>query len=77
MKKEKRRLLCFNGKGGELEAEAEMERLCRIKNKVERLQLVLLRLHDARSNKMVESPTPNSPFMYVPVAELKEKTQVS
>ncbi|XP_019182380.1 PREDICTED: pathogenesis-related homeodomain protein isoform X2 [Ipomoea nil] len=77
VKKEKRRL-CFNGKGGgELEAEAEMERLCRIKNKVERLQLVLLRLRDARYNKMVESPTPNSPFMYVPVAEIKEKTQVS
>nr|GME10061.1 pathogenesis-related homeodomain protein isoform X1 [Ipomoea batatas] len=73
VKKEKRRLLCFNVKGGELEAEAEMERLCRIKNKVERLQLILLRFRDARYNKMAESPTPNSPFMYVPVAELKEK----
>lgn len=73
VKKEKRRL-CLNGKGGELEAEAEMEKLCRIKNKIERLQLVLLTLRDARYNK-TESSTPNAPsFIYVPVAALKEKT---
>lgn len=48
------------------EAEAEMERLCKIKGKVEKLQQVLLAL-------------PNPPtfvqhsVIYVPIAELREK----
>ncbi|CAH9140936.1 unnamed protein product [Cuscuta epithymum] len=65
-----KRGLCCQRKDGELEAEAEMERLYKIKEKVERLQqLVLSGIH---SVNITESSPPS--FMYVPVAELKVKT---
>ncbi|CAH9110319.1 unnamed protein product [Cuscuta europaea] len=64
-----KRGLCWQRKDGELEAEAEMERLYKIKEKVERLQqLVVSGIYSVNKR---ESCPPS--FMYVPVAELKEK----
>lgn len=55
------------------EVEAEMERLCKIKAKVEKLQQVLGALPNLKSNK---ANTPNlneQSVTFVPVAELREK----
>lgn len=57
-----------------LEAEAEMERLCVIKDKIEKLQQVLLRLPSNRSNKANAAALNELAIVYVPVAELREKS---
>lgn len=52
------------------DAEAEMERLCQLKNRVERLREVLLQLPSSKHGK---SKVNDPHTMYVPVAELREK----
>ncbi|CAI9760934.1 unnamed protein product [Fraxinus pennsylvanica] len=57
-----------------LAAEAEMKRLCEIKSKVENLQQVLRGLPNQRLNK-VDATTLSEPcIVYVPVAEVREKS---
>ena len=55
------------------EAEAEMERLCKMKDKIEKLQQVLLRLPSSRSSKADSAALNELAIIYVPVAELREK----
>ncbi|KAK3026803.1 hypothetical protein RJ639_041461, partial [Escallonia herrerae] len=71
--KRRKKRVNLNAPGAVQEAEAEMERLCNIIGKVEKLQWVLLGLPNCRFNKG-DAPASNEPsFMYVPVAELREK----
>ncbi|XP_027072537.1 pathogenesis-related homeodomain protein [Coffea arabica] len=56
-----------------LEAEAEMERLCKMKDKIEKLQQVLLGLPSSRSSKADAAALNELAIIYVPVAELREK----
>lgn len=55
------------------EAVAEMERLCKIKAKVEKLQQVLGALPNLKSNKANTSNLKELSVTFVPVAELREK----
>uniref|UniRef100_A0A5B7AW69 Pathogenesis-related homeodomain protein n=1 Tax=Davidia involucrata TaxID=16924 RepID=A0A5B7AW69_DAVIN len=72
VKREKKRVN-FKAGTGVQEAEAELERLCKIKGKVEKLQQVLQGLPNRASNK-ADAPTLNEQsVIYVPVAVLKEK----
>ncbi|XP_059634589.1 pathogenesis-related homeodomain protein isoform X2 [Cornus florida] len=68
-----RKRVNFRDAAGVQEAEAELERLCKVKSKVEKLQQVLLGLPDRRSNKVDTHPFIEKPVIYVPVAELREK----
>ncbi|KAK3033285.1 hypothetical protein RJ639_033216 [Escallonia herrerae] len=71
--KRRKKRVNLNASGAVQEAEAEMERLYNIIGKVEKLQRVLLGLPNCRFNKGA-APASNEPsFMYVPVAELREK----
>ncbi|KAL3534872.1 hypothetical protein ACH5RR_003333 [Cinchona calisaya] len=56
-----------------LEAETEMEKLCTMKDKIEKLQQVLLRLPCSRSTKADAAALNELAIIYVPVAELREK----
>lgn len=71
-KKERRKL---NSKERERiqEAEAEMQKLCGIKNKIARLHDVLLRLPNCRFRRADASRVDESSVIFVPVAELQEK----
>ncbi|XP_059287018.1 pathogenesis-related homeodomain protein isoform X3 [Lycium ferocissimum] len=71
-KKERRKL---NSKERERiqEAEAEMQRLCRIKDKIARLQDFLLRFPSCRGRRAEASSLDETLIVFVPVAELKEK----
>lgn len=60
-------------RGDELKAETEMERLCQIKSRVERLQQVLLELPTQRLGKANETNSTDLPVIFVPIAELREK----
>lgn len=55
------------------EAEADMERLCKIKAKVEKLQQTLLGLPNLKSSKAKTSKLKEPSVTFVPVAELIEK----
>ncbi|XP_009795782.1 pathogenesis-related homeodomain protein isoform X1 [Nicotiana tabacum] len=71
-KKERRKL---NSKERERiqEAEAEMQKLCGIKDKIARLQDILLRLPNRRYRRADASRVDESSVIFVPVAELQEK----
>ncbi|KAL6575216.1 hypothetical protein OROMI_012501 [Orobanche minor] len=56
-----------------LEAETEMERLCEIKSRVERLQQSLLQLPGRRFGKSSAIKSNDPSVIFVPVAELREK----
>ncbi|XP_020553235.1 pathogenesis-related homeodomain protein isoform X1 [Sesamum indicum] len=71
-KEAKKKLNC-KSRGGMTEAETEMERLCRIKNRVEELQQVLLQLPSWRFGKTSATNSSDVSVIYVPVAELREK----
>ncbi|GMP36706.1 hypothetical protein CsSME_00008744 [Camellia sinensis var. sinensis] len=71
-KKKKKRVNLVGG-GGVEEAEAELERLCKIKGKVEKLQKVLLGLPNHISIIKTTTTTDDHSVVYVPVAELREK----
>ncbi|MCE3050622.1 hypothetical protein HAX54_047693 [Datura stramonium] len=72
-KKERRKL---NSKEREKiqEAEAEMQKLCRIKDKIVRLQELLLRFPNPKCRREEDSGLDESLVVFVPVAELQEKT---
>ncbi|XP_051131626.1 pathogenesis-related homeodomain protein [Andrographis paniculata] len=76
-KEDKKKRTCQK-RSAEQEAEAEMERLCQLKTRVEKLQEVLLKFPSRPSKKRGTSKdrSTNSrdpAIVYVPVAELKEK----
>ncbi|KAL6560172.1 hypothetical protein OROHE_006410 [Orobanche hederae] len=56
-----------------LEAETEMERLCEIKSRVERLQQSLLQLPSRRFGKSSAVKSNDPSVIFVPIAELREK----
>ncbi|KAI3443417.1 hypothetical protein Pfo_000082 [Paulownia fortunei] len=68
----KKKLNC-KSRGGMLEAETEMERLCQIKSRVEKLQQVLLELPSWRFGKASAINSSDLSVIFVPVAELREK----
>ncbi|KAL6977859.1 hypothetical protein U1Q18_026642 [Sarracenia purpurea var. burkii] len=76
-KKKKQRVNFKGGIFGAQEAEAELERLWQVKAKVEKLQQVLVRLPNRKSNETDESRKSNKTngekVIFVPVAELMEK----
>ncbi|CAI9099278.1 OLC1v1036066C1 [Oldenlandia corymbosa var. corymbosa] len=55
------------------EAEDELERLCKIKDKIEKLQEILLSLPIRRPNKVDAAALNEFAVSYVPIAELREK----
>lgn len=60
-------------KGGELrDAEAEMEKLCKIKDKLEKIQQVLKALPNRGYVKASKRSTHVSSVIFVPVAELRD-----
>lgn len=71
-KEAKKKLNC-ESRGGMLEAETEMERLCQIKSRVEKLQQVLLKLPSWRFGKASAITSGDLSVLFVPVAELREK----
>lgn len=69
-KKEKKKVKLMAG--GLQAAEAEMERLCRAKIRLEYLKQTLLRLQNRNSRKSNKS-IPHESVIYIPIAELREK----
>lgn len=60
-------------KGGELrEAEAEMEKLCKMKDRLEKIQQVLKALPNRGYVKANKRSTNVSSVIFVPVAELRD-----
>ncbi|GAA0173353.1 chromatin/chromatin-binding, or -regulatory protein [Lithospermum erythrorhizon] len=57
----------------EAEAETNMETLCRLRGKIQRLRQVLVGLPNSRSNKSYMATDNESPVILLPVAELKVK----
>ncbi|RVW16140.1 Pathogenesis-related homeodomain protein [Vitis vinifera] len=66
-KRDKQRVDFKEGTGVQ-DAEKEMERLCQIKDKIEKLKQVILRLQCDKTNQWQDQSV-----IYVPVAELREK----
>ncbi|XP_073041680.1 LOW QUALITY PROTEIN: pathogenesis-related homeodomain protein-like [Primulina eburnea] len=56
-----------------LEAEADMERLCQIKNRVEKLRQSLLQFPCQMFSKTNATTSSDSSVIYIPVAEVREK----
>ncbi|XP_055822606.1 pathogenesis-related homeodomain protein isoform X2 [Solanum dulcamara] len=69
-KKQKRKL---NSKEKEKIQEAEMQKLCRIKDKIARLQDILQRFAKRRCRRADTSSLEESSVVFIPVAELQEK----
>ncbi|KAL8483819.1 hypothetical protein ACS0TY_026488 [Phlomoides rotata] len=70
-KEAKKKLNCKSRKGL-MEAEAEMERLCEVKSRVEKLQQILLQLPSLRFDKSSSNKSVDPSVLYVPIAELRE-----
>lgn len=72
-KEAKKKLNC-KSRDDVLEAETQMERLCEIKSRVERLQRLLLELPSSKVGKGGRSSNSDKDrILFVPVAELREK----
>ncbi|KAK6139805.1 hypothetical protein DH2020_026481 [Rehmannia glutinosa] len=71
-KEAKKKLNC-KSRGAMLKAESEMERLCEIKSRVEKLQQVLLEVPSWRFGKSRAINKCEPSVIFVPVAELREK----
>lgn len=71
--KEKKMVNIFSGVGcgG---AEAEMERLCKVKGRIETIKQKLLKFQTGKAKNLVKPPLSAPSVIYVPVAVLKEKT---
>jgi hypothetical protein len=54
-------------------AEAEMERICKVKVRLETIKQKLLRLHNYKAKNSDKSHLFQHSVIYVPVAELREK----
>ncbi|KAG8376385.1 hypothetical protein BUALT_Bualt09G0058000 [Buddleja alternifolia] len=71
-KEAKKKLNCKN-EDRMVEAEGEMERLCEIKSRVEKLQQVILQFSSRRFGKGSANNSSDISVVYVPVAEVREK----
>lgn len=71
--KEAKKKLNSNRRSGLTEAETEMERLCEIKNRVEKLQQLLLQQPCSKFVKSSSNKSADLSVLYVPIAELREK----
>ncbi|XP_022731937.1 pathogenesis-related homeodomain protein isoform X2 [Durio zibethinus] len=71
-KREKKRVSIIVG-GGLQEFELEMERLCRAKVRLENMKQTLLRLETSKARKLNKKQLHEESFIYIPIAELKEK----
>ncbi|KAH7849872.1 hypothetical protein Vadar_024224 [Vaccinium darrowii] len=71
--KKKKKRVNFKAGGGAQEAEAELEKLCKIKGKVKELKQILMGLPNEKSHQTDASTMNEHSVMYVPVAELMEK----
>lgn len=71
-KEAKKKLNC-KSRDNVLEAETEMERLCEVKSRIERLQRVLRELPSSKVGKARGSNSDKDHILFVPVAELREK----
>lgn len=74
--KKKKKRVNFKAGGGAQEAEAELERLCKMKGKVEEFKQILRELPNGKSRKSNASSVNEHSVMYVPVAELREKKMI-
>lgn len=63
----------FIGGGGCLDAEAEMKKLCRVKERLESMKRRLVQFQSAKSNNSDKPASYEQSVIYVPVAELREK----
>lgn len=70
--KERKRINVMAG-GGCHAAEAEIERICRVKVRLETIKQKLLRLHNYKAKSSDKSHLFQQSLIYVPVAELREK----
>ncbi|KAL5098186.1 hypothetical protein RYX36_002513 [Vicia faba] len=74
--KERKRKVSFAFEGDSKEAELELERLTKLKMKVDRLKQRLTQVQNYRSKGSEDVVCLNEPsIMYVPVAELREKVK--
>ncbi|KAH6762477.1 pathogenesis related homeodomain protein A [Perilla frutescens var. hirtella] len=71
-KEAKKKLNC-KSRGGIPEAETEMERLCQIKSRVEKMHQLLLELPSSRFGKAGANNSSGLSVLFVPIAELREK----
>ena len=71
--KEKKRVNFISGCGYE-DAEAEMERLCKVTSRLEILKQRLQRFRSGKANNSNKTPLNGQSVIYVPVAELREKS---
>ncbi|KAF3632346.1 Pathogenesis-related homeodomain protein [Capsicum annuum] len=71
--KKERRKLNFKEREKIQEAEAEMQKLCRIKDKIARLQDILLRFPNHRCRRAGASSLDESLVVFIPFAELQDK----
>ncbi|KAG6434105.1 hypothetical protein SASPL_105727 [Salvia splendens] len=71
--KEAKKKLDCKIQGGMLEAENEMQRLCEIKSRVEKLHQLLLELPCSRIGKARGNNSAERSVLFVPIAELKER----
>lgn len=73
-KTKEKRAKIIAGSGGESQvAELEMERLCKVKSRLENMRQILLKFQIAKAKKSKKPPLHEQTVIYVPVAELKEK----
>lgn len=71
-KRDKRKVNFMTG-GGLPAAEAEMERLCKAKDRLEILKQTLSRVQNRNGRKSSKSHVHDESVIYVPIAELREK----
>ncbi|KAL6191770.1 hypothetical protein ACLB2K_038159 [Fragaria x ananassa] len=73
-KTKEKRAKIIAGSGGESQAaELEMERLFKVKSRLENMRQILLKFQIAKAKKSKKPPLHEQTVIYVPVAELKEK----
>lgn len=70
--KEKKRVN-FIADDGCLHAEAEMERLCKVKDRLESLKQRLVQFQNAKAKNSDKPTFYGESVIYVPIAELREK----
>ncbi|XP_017983444.1 PREDICTED: pathogenesis-related homeodomain protein isoform X1 [Theobroma cacao] len=71
-KREKKRVNITVG-GGLQQFELEMERLCRVKVRLENMRQTLLRLETSKARKLNKNRLQEESVIYIPIAEVKQK----
>ncbi|XP_038701168.1 pathogenesis-related homeodomain protein isoform X2 [Tripterygium wilfordii] len=73
LRKRREKKVNFVAGGGFELAEAEMERLCLAKRRIERMKQTMLRLQKCKAKKSSKRDIDEESVIYVPIAELREK----